>query len=327
MDKLEKPNSVVTFLNQPKMLEFEAQASFNERRLSLIPHVEKYLLNNENFRNKKIEVTFIHDGQSSLVCVVETMEEKMIFKVALSNTHSFGEALFLKTWEQAGVKVPQVFEDGLLDGQPYILMEYIDAPLLGQAYSPEEMISKGVYEEMGRTLRLMHTPKASGFGRVVDDRAEFKTFSEWLQGEDMNKRVDYVLEHDLLPGRQEQIALAFKILNDYIGGSNESSYCHDDFGGNIFATSPITVFDPNSRFNNGYLDVGRTIINHVAQGKFPKGFVEAYFEDIKCDEKVLQASVLLNAVMKLPYQHKKERWDIIKNIQEHLAENEHLLSL
>ena len=325
MDKLEKPNSTVTFLNQPKMLEFKAQASFNERRLSLIPHVEKYLLNNEKFSNKKIEVTFIHEGQSSLVCVVETGEKKLIFKVALSNTHSFGEALFLKTWEGVGVKVPHVFEDGLLDGQPYTLMEYIDAPLLGQAYSDEEMISKGIYKEMGRTLRLMHAPKASGFGRVIDDQAEFKTFSEWLQGEDMRERVNYVLEHDLLAGGQEQVPLAFKILADYVGDSSESSYCHDDFGGNIFATSPITVFDPNSRFNDGYLDVGRTIINHVAQGKFPEGFVEAYFEDSKCNERVLQASVLLNAVMKLPYQHKKERWDIIKNIQEYLVENRHLL--
>lgn len=320
MERLEQTDPTITFLNQPRMFEFEAQASFNKRRLSLVPFVEDYLLNHDKFTNKPVKVFFSQEGQSSLVCIVETPEEKVVFKVALNNTPSFGEALFLKTWEQVGVKVPRVFEEGFLDGQPYTLMEYIDVPTLNESYTHQEMIDKGLYAEMGRTLKLMHTAKGVGFGRVIDGRGEFDSFAGWLDSKDIKNKLNVVKENKLLEDF-ESIDRAFDLLKNFVGNQTESSCCHFDFAGNIFATSPITVFDPNPRFNHGYLDIGQTFVSYISRRRFPEGFVEAYFENEQCNTQALQASVLLNAVIKIPYQFKKGQHDVIKNIQEYLDES------
>lgn len=320
----------LTFINKPKLsenLENEVQVRFNERRLNLIPIVEEFILSHERFQGKEVEATFSQEGASSLLLIINITDDgKLVLKVSLSNKTSLGEADFLRVWEKAGVKVPRIFESGNLGDHPYILMEFIDAPLLSNLYSHEERIERGVYKEMGRTLRLMHQPKAKGFGRVLaNGQSEYANFGDWLNGEEIQKRLKMVKELNLIGEEHGSLSLVLEILKKHVGDGEESSYCHDDFGGNIFATEPITVFDPNPLFNNGYLDLGRTISNHIAQGVYPDGFVGAYFAGEGYDKKVLHSAVFLNAVMKMPYQVKNNKNQLVKNVQYYLIANREIL--
>lgn len=312
----------VTFLNQPKLSEHEVDREFNERRLALVPLIESFILSSDQFKGDEVSVSFSHKGVSSLVCILETDGKKFVLKMPLSLIKNDSEPLFLQAWEKVGVKVPHVFAEGMLGNHSYTLMEYIDAPLLGDVYSHEDKIAKGIYLEMGKTLRMMHEPRGKGWGQVFAGRGEYDNFADYLKAEDILKRIQYVRDNQLLGEEHGSLDKAFVVLVDHVGPGIESSYCHLDFGcNNIFATQSITVFDPNPQFSHGIIDVGRTIVNHLALGIFPQQFVDGYFGGELYDKKVFQASVLFNALIKLPYQHKRKRTEFIKNIQKYLVEN------
>lgn len=311
--------SKITFLNEPKLSEHEADKNFNERRVGLAAQLEGFITSHGRFQGKEVAITFAHKGISSLIAIIETPDEKFVLKIPLSRTYAQGEAQFLRVWEQVGVRVPRVIEDGVLDDHPFVLMEYIDAPILTEAYSQKELVANGIFMEMGRTLRLMHTPEAVGYGSVIEGKAEFTAFSDWLYSPDIGERIAYVKEHNLLGEEHGSISDAFETLQAHILENPKSSYCHDDFGAaNIFATSPITVFDPNPRFNNGYLDLGRSVLRHISQGISTSDLLNGYFEGGVYDKQALHAAVMLNTYMKFPYWHKVKRIEQIQRTQEYL---------
>ena len=172
---------------------------------------------------------------------------------------------------------------------------------------------------MGKILRLMHNSKAEGYGRVIDGKAEYAKFNDWLFSEDIETRVAYVKEHALLGDEHGSLSRVFKVLGAYINGQTNSSYCHDDFGAsNIFATSPLTVFDPNPRFNNGYIDLGRSIVKHISEGINPAQLIEGYFDYSEYNEPMLHASILLNTYMKFPYWERVKKVKCIQRMQKYL---------
>lgn len=310
------------FKNAPKLSEHEADKSFNERRVALAAQLEGFITSHSRFQGKEVSVTFAHKGISSLIAIIETSDEKLVLKIPLSRTYAAGEADFLRVWGQAGVKVPYVIEDGVLDEHPYVLMEYIDAPILTDAYSSKELEEKEIYTEMGRILRRMHTPEAAGYGRVVGGKAEFTEFRDWLYSPDLQARIAYVQEQDLLGATHGSIQTAFDVLEAHMRENPKSSYCHDDFSAaNIFATTPITVFDPNPRFHNGYLDLGRSVLRHISQGIPTSGVLDGYFDGAAYNEEVLHAAVLLNTYMKFPYWHKVKRTAQIQRMQDYFGKS------
>ena len=319
--------SNIVFKNKPKLSEHEADNKFNERRIALIPQVEEFISSNKRFKGKETIVSFAHEGVSSLICIIETQEEKLVLKIHLSILRSTDEGQFLSVWEQAGVSVPHVLEEGMLNEHAYVLMEYIDAPLLGEKSSREELIDKGLRYEMGTTLRKMHEPKGEGYGRLIDGKGKFSNFKDWLESEDMKNRFKYVEDNGVLGEEHGSLPLACKILLEYIG-DKKSSYCHFDYGSkNIFATNPITVFDPNPELNNGYIDLGRSVTVSIAHdGKFPNQLVDGYFSNESYDNKVLQAAILVNSYYKFNYWHKTNKLKAIKNVQDYLIRTKDLLN-
>lgn len=319
-------NTKVVFKNEPKLSEHEVQKNMNERRISLVPQIKDYLTNHPRFKDKEVHVTFVHKGAGSLVCIVETTGEKLVLKIRLSSKNS-SEALFLKTWETAGVKVPHIFENGTMSGHDYVLMEYIDAPALKDALSNEELISKGIYYKLGNILSIMHEPEAYGYGDAVNGKAEYTNFVDWVRSETIKKKIDYVKENKLLDDQDDSLDSAIQILTKYTEIQGKSSYCHDDFGTqNIFYTEPMTVFDPNSVFNDRYIDLGSYIAGPlVGGGLFPEQFVSGYFSDGVYDKKVLHAAVLLNTYLKIWRLHRVKKLTGLENIKKYLAKNKHLL--
>ena len=315
----------ITFSNKPKLSEHDIQKDFNERRIGLVPQIEYFLSNHDFFKTKQVNVTFKDKGVGSLVCILETTEEKLVLKIPLSKTFSEGEGLFLKVWEKVGVKVPNIIEEGKITEYSYILMEFINAPLLSEKYSSDEMIEKGIDLEVGKVLNMMHQPHAEGYGHVINGKAQYVTFQEWLNDKKLKEAISYVQENKLLGSEHGSLSIALKLLTEH-ANNNQSSYCHFDYGSsNIFATDPITVFDPNPQFNNGYLDLGLSVFNCISAGVSPKQLITGYFGNKPFNEKVLHASVLLNSYIKLPSRHMKGKSEHIKNIQDYLSKNTHFL--
>lgn len=320
--------SKIVFKNEPKLSENEADSKFNERRIALISQVENFISSHDRFKGKEVSVTFAHEGVSSLICIIETPNEKLVLKVLLSIVRSTDEGQFLSVWEKAGVSVPHVVEEGMLNENAYVLMDYIDAPLLGDKFNNEELIEKGLYYEMGSVLSTMHEPKGEGFGRLIDGKGEFPSFRDWLESEGMQNRFQYSKDNEILREEYGSLSKACEILTEYVGGGEKSSYCHFDFGSkNIFATNPITVFDPDPQLNNGYLDLGRTVTLRIANdGVFPQQMVDGYFAGKPYDEKVLQSAILVNSYMKFFYWHKINKLKAIKNVQDYLLKTKNLLN-
>ena len=113
---IEISQSGITFLNEPKLSPHDVDQKFNERRISLVHDIKDYISTSTLFKNKQTSITFVEKGVSSLVSIIETDGKKMVLKIPLSLTNSFGEAQFLKVWEQAGVRVPHVIDEGFIGG-------------------------------------------------------------------------------------------------------------------------------------------------------------------------------------------------------------------
>ena len=312
----------IAFTNEPVLSLHEADKDFNERRLSLVPHIKAFISGHERFEGKDVNITFLGNGVSSLVSVVEASKERLILKIPLRKKHSEGEGQFLKVWEAAGVRVPHVFEEGKINSHTYVLCEFIDAEILTKAYSREELLEKNLYVEMGSILRAMHAPKANGYGFVVNGKAEYPIFRDWLNSPDLQKKISYVKENKLLDERHGSLTGAFRTLDDFVSRAKESSYCHDDFtADNIFDIRPLVVFDPNPIFNHGYMDLARTIFDTIAHDESEEArsqLIEGYFKGESYEKEALQAAILLYSYMKLPYSHKTHRAKNIRNVQDYL---------
>ncbi len=317
----------ITFLNKPKLSGHSVDQKSDEKRIFLVPQIEKFIIKHNLFKNKLVTVFFFHTGVSSLVCLLEIPEEKYVLKIALRPENSKGEALFLKVWGNIGVLVPHIFETGMINEHFYILMEYISAQTLDKAYSKEGMIEKGIFQKMGQILQQMHTVTASGYGFPTKDGiGKYKEFKTWLLENPQTKnQINYVQKYNLLPEEKYgSLEETLKIILNYVNNDSRSVYCHYDFSpGNIFDTEPLTIFDPSYIFNHPYFDLGKSIIQTIAQ--YPdleviKQLTSGYLinTDKHLNYQVLQAIMLFVAYSKFSYWHKKNKKQSIENVRKYL---------
>ncbi len=323
----------IVFLNEPKFSDHEVDQKFNDRRRKLVSLMKDFIAQHPIFLAKKVDVTFIHAGISSLVSILEASEEKLILKIPLSTLNSRLEGKFLKAWENVGVKVPHVLEEGEIGEQPYLLMEYIDSETLSSKYTDSESVEKNVYYDLGKLLRKMHEVKIEGYSNIVNKKSEPEYFSvaEWLKGDtNMQTQIEYVKEHKLLDSDMHgSIENVFNILISTIGDSKESVYCHNDFGrGNVFATEPFTVFDPWPCFHHPFMDITRSLVHKISEkgiGKAGEQFLNGYFGNKEYDRKLFHAFLVLNIAVKLPYMHKTKRTEKIDGLRKYLEQTKNLL--
>jgi hypothetical protein len=317
----ENPGSQkVTLKNIPRVSEHDVDRTFNEMRIAFVPHITEFVANHDFFSEAQhIEIEFAQTGVSSIIAILETESGKWVLKIPRSATFSAGEGAVLKAWEAVEVTVPHVIDEGLLNGQPYTLMEHIDAPTLASKYSQNEMLERGVFHEMGTILRQMHSVTAEGYGFFVDGHAEFTTAEDWLAGADMQKRFEYIDKHKLFQETKTTLENALEIITGH-SRTTPSTYCHDDYGPhNMFATSPITIFDANPKFNSPYYELGRIRFADLAYADAfdaSQQLLDAYFGDEKVDTTVLNAFTYLALCMKCPYWHKTGRTEQLKKAEQ-----------
>lgn len=284
-------------------------------------------LNEHTFtKGSKMLVTFFNTGVSSLVCKIVTDTKSYVLKIAL-RTKPIDESIFLLAWEKAGVSVPQTYESGNFSGKKYFFLEYIDSNVLSKHFTPEKLVKENVYFEMGRTLKIMHGPIAQGFGRPEKGTGKYKTFNTWLTtGEDIQDALAYVLKNNLYPLHTNIINKCINTLLQNIGFDSKSSFCHDDYTiENIFATQPLTVFDPNPKYNNGLIDLGRSIASIIGYGyeqtleeQAIKQMVDGYFLNEESNQETLIAVIILGIIWKSPYPHRTGNLEILKIFNKYL---------
>ncbi len=332
MENIETPQKI-TFINEPKLSPYEVDQKFNERRKKFVPLIKDFITQHYLFSAKKVNVTFLYSGVSSLVSILETSEQKLILKIPLSDLNSRLEGVFLKAWEKVGVKVPNILEEGEIGEQPYILMEYIDSETLSDKYSGKESIEKNIYHDLGKLLRQMHKVKTEGYSNIVNkkNQPEYDSIKKWLEGDSsMKEQIEYVKANKILNDEEHgSIDDVFKILISTIGDSKESVYCHNDFGrGNVFATDPFTVFDPWPCYHHPFMDITRSLVHKISKGSIgtaSEQFLEGYFENEKYDKKLFHAFLFLNITVKLPYMHKTQKIEKIEGLQKYLEKTKQIL--
>ncbi len=324
---------MITFLNQPTLSLHKVHTSFNERRLALLPHIETFLNEHPLFKDKEVKVFFPAAGSGSLTCIVETPNMKKVLKIPLS-PHSFyeSEGTFLKAWERVGVKVPHVVEEGTLDGNHYLLMDFIDAPTLHEAYKKGAMIKKEMFVKMGSTLRMMHSATSEGFGILKDGKGQYARFEEWLEYEIKWKALYTEDENYLDRSKHGDFATAIKILNDHVGTSSLSSYCHNDYAyQNIFDTEPLTIFDPIPIVGHPYMDLARAIVTALgreihqdAGEQLMRGYAG---NDLVLNRRVLQAALIIQAYIKFGYWSKTGKQQGIQDVLAYLERTKEYLTM
>ena len=319
-----KPNVIIR--NEPKLSECEVDDDLNKMRTEFVPYIQDFVTGHDLFKNEaEVGIEFAHKGISSVIAIIDTPADKWVLKIPRNKTFSVGEGQFFQVWEKAGVTTPQIIETGELKSFPYTLMQFIDAPTLDTKYTSEELTSNGKFTEMGKILRLMHSEKVNGYGYVVDGKPEFETAEEWLEGDNMKKRFDYIYEHNLLEGVGGELVKALEVIKQN-SKIEESTYCHDDFvPSNMFATNPITIFDANPRFNSGYYDLGRIKFFNIVfknSEESLKQLLDGYFGEDSCNNQVLNAYTFLTFCVKCRYWHKSGKEKELNEVKKYFSQNQ-----
>jgi aminoglycoside phosphotransferase (APT) family kinase protein len=322
---------MVTFTNEPKFSTHEVDKKFNERRRILVPVVKEWIESHDLFKEGETVVSFFHTGVSSLVCLLEKGAEKYVLKIPLSVLDSRQEGTFLKVWESVGVKVPHVFDEGVIGDFYFTLMEHVDSSSLGAKFSKEDLLNQEVYKEMGKVLRKMHEPKTKGFSNIVNDKSkpEYQDIDSWINGDKrLQDQITYVKENNILNDIEHgSIDHALDIITNKLKDNSTSVYCHNDYNvNNIFATEPITVFDPWPCFHHPFMDLSRAIvISQISIEGTDEQLISGYFDGGDFDRQLLQAFIFLNIVAKLKYQTETNNFAGANNFKEYLKKTKQYL--
>ncbi|MEI6057506.1 MAG: phosphotransferase, partial [bacterium] len=251
---------------------------------------------------------------------------KKVLKIPLSPKSFYEyEGTFLLAWEKVGVSVPHVVEEGTIDGSYYLLMDFIDAKTLQETYKKGEMIRKEIFMKMGSMLRTMHTATSEGFGSIKDGKGRYAQFNEWLADEIARRRPD-------IDEVGDDFSVAVTTLSKFIGSSSESRYCHNDFAyQNIFATEPLTVFDPVPVLNHPYMDLAGAIIKAIGRGisdEAAEQLIKGYSDGAgDLDRAALQAALIVQSHMLFTVWSQTGKEQGIKDVRAYLEKTNNLLTI
>lgn len=312
----------INYKNKPRLSEYEIDKTYNDRRIALVPLLESFLSSDEMFVGKNISVEYSYHGVSCLVVFIEADTDKYVLKIPLKPTAE-GETLFLKKWEEVGVTVPHVYKEGKLGDHNYILMSFIDAPMLSESIK-NGLVKSDIWVDLGKILCNMHKPSAEGYGRLVDGKAEYTTFKDWITSEKVQDKIKYVEEAGLLDTKLWPISNVIDTLVAYNELNPKSSYCHMDFcADDIMASIPPTIIDPDPMLNNGIIDIGCSLQVMSAQGNYDhvEDLKKGYFSNnTSYDKSALRAAIILSAYIKFRYWHKTDRDKEIAMVRKYLIE-------
>lgn len=299
--------------------------SFSEQKIEKLKNIqilmEGFLKTHSLFKDREVEISFFKTGVASFVCLLthygNAGVKKYIFKVPLFTKGNDTETLFLKAWAEVGVLTPQIIETGYIEGYYYMIMEYVDFPLVFDYYADakENLFKDGMYYKLGHTLKKMHSVSGEGFGKVVKGKGLYKSLKDYfLENNKLEENISYIKEHDIMD-YAEYLSFHFlhEIFSHHVNTDIKTScYAHNDLSlNNIFLKDQkdFIVFDPNPLFSHPYLDVAHSIVCAASSVEnilsvFDQ-ITSGYFKEGECNMELMHGALLHAACIKLPYWHKK----------------------
>lgn len=213
-------------------------------------------------------IKVFNNGETSVVCLITGEGIEFVTKMSRSSVAIEAEECFLKSWLELGVKVPEILK---LHKANEVLpvsilsLEYVKSELLSEKYSDNERLKNGLAREMGRILAKMHKAKGVGFGYPSSGnpkRGQNDSFLKSIDESLLGNRLYWLLDMKVVDKEflktVDQSAL---LLNSDFENGLKPSLVHNDFlPYNIFATNPITVYDPNPRITHPALCLALTLL-------------------------------------------------------------------
>lgn len=181
------------------------------------------------FQKKPCAVSFFQENNASVVALIESGEQKIIFKTCFKKERAKVEATTFKEWTKLGIKTPKILGQGSADGYSYFFMEYIQESDAKSYIAQHPEKKESVHQSMGEALANMHCLNIKGFGKLSLEggilKGTYVTFAESLMSRN-NPEAEKALS--------------------YFSTDMKSTIGHFDFDTrHIFMTDPLTFFDPD----------------------------------------------------------------------------------
>lgn len=284
------------------------------------------------------EVKVFADGETSVVFLVKSPELTYVAKLTRHPETVEREAVFFEKWAEQGVRIPRVLALHTTNDQipvSIVSLEYIDAPILSRFLNTEQRVKKGVAREMGRTLASMHRAKGEGFGFPIPEnrtKGNFVTFKEEFENTFLKRRANWLKEQGVITDQDlSSTQTAIEIIEKDLRSGIKPSLVHDDFRPyNIFASEPITVFDPNPRITHPFMCLALTLIkSEVESGTFGKQerdeILSGYSEITKVNNHVLSAAIVLRGLRTLNTWKRKDKEEKVSTLLELVRKHQQLI--
>lgn len=250
-------------------------------------------------------------GESSVVFKLDSNNGPFVVKMTPTVGVVETEAGFFSRWKEQGVKTPEVLAVHTAnDTLPVSIsvLEFIDAPLLGDTIRTKSRVALGISREMGRTQALMHKAKGIGFGHPIfttPTHGSLTSFSEEMAGV-FAQRTELLISKGIIGGHDlEMASRATAIIEKDLAAGVLPALTHNDFRPyNILATSPITVIDPNSRITHPAMCLSQSLLKALVESS---GYGKQEFDEIltgyreisKIDDNILAAATILRSILTL----------------------------
>ncbi len=219
------------------------------------------------FEGQDLELEYFLNGVGSIVAkIVTSSGEIFVMKTTEIVNRTNAEVGSYKAMIEQGIKVPKLFYDGDVDGHPFFIMEYFGQGTLGDKLESGEISFEEVGDIKAKFFVDLKKIPGKGFnwptkyenGVLVGNISNIDDFmSEWFGKPEL---VGVAETH--LPGFPWEENLkrhTNRIKENQQGGSTKLG-TFDFQNGHLFASDPATLFDPATRLEPEYLDLGHLLI-------------------------------------------------------------------
>jgi len=214
------------------------------------------------FKDKEVAISYFQEGVGSVVAKVTLPDSKAyVIKTTETPNRTVAEIKAYKAMSENGIKVPEVYTEGIVDEHPFLVMEYFDQGTLKDKLKEGEISVKeigGIKSEV--FVNLQQIP-GRGYGWPVgyDGNVLTGNFSDidsfmdgWFCEEEM---LEMAKKHEPTVAWDEEL----KRRSDVVRKENPDNVSHlgsfDFQTGHFFATEPPTFFDGNPRLEPKYFDL------------------------------------------------------------------------
>jgi len=282
-----------------------------------------------DFDNLKL---FPKGARSVVFCANYQKETPYIVKMGRVKEIVEAEPYFLEIWEKQGIRTPKILSRHISNEKTpvsFSVMEYIDAPILGEVMNTEKRIRSGISKITGEILAKMHQKTGSGFGHAViggEIHGKFATFRDEINdnlfGEE--EKVPVMIKEGILDeGIRKILDRAVDFLDTETRNEKAPSFTHNDYRpyNMFYKNGGIIVFDPNPKITHSMMCLASTIIKSRIETeseewglKEEKEIIKGYDSISPIRKPSLDAALMVRSIMTLHIWWKKDEKEKVRKL-------------